>query len=250
MRGIELLHPQMRAKAEELQALCKARNLPLLITETWRTMAEQDALYAQGRTKPGSIVINCKGSDYQSPHQWGCAFDFCKNIKGQEYSDIPFFKQVGALGKSIGLRWGGDFKSMVDMPHFQLNSLLLDSDFTTALKNKHGTPEKFKATWEAVIPAPSVPAPEPETTTPALDNDSASPARPQNEPDTWAAADIEWAINIGLLRGDGAGNFRLRDNVTRQELMVVAHRIVNIISVRSGVQLGAAANDIRKIISP
>jgi len=203
----------MRAKAEELQALCKAQNLPLLITETWRTMAEQDALYAQGRTKPGNIVTNCKGTDYQSPHQWGVAFDFCKNIKGQEYSDTAFFKTVGALGKSIGLRWGGDFQSMADMPHFQLNSLLLDTDFTTGLKNKYGTPEKFKATWETAAPPPQVTPPVPEK--PALDN----------TPSSWAAADIEWAINVGLLRGDGNGNYRLRDGVTREELMVVQHRV-------------------------
>jgi len=147
MRGIELLHPKMRAKAEELQALCKSQDLPLLITETWRTMTEQDALYAQGRTTPGNIVTKCKGSDYQSPHQWGVAFDFCKNIKGQEWSDTAFFKQIGALGKSIGLFWGGDFKSFVDMPHLELPEFL-PANSTATLKKQHGTPEKFKAAWD------------------------------------------------------------------------------------------------------
>ena len=147
MRGIELLHPKARALAEKLQALCKTNGIPLLITETWRSAAEQDALYAQGRTKPGSIVTHCTGKDYQSPHQWGVAFDFCKNIKGQEYSDTAFFNAVGSLGKSIGLFWGGDFKSFVDKPHFELLEFL-PSNSTAALKSKYGTPEKFKATWE------------------------------------------------------------------------------------------------------
>ena len=147
MRGIELLHPKMKAKAEELQAICKAQNLPLLITETWRTMDEQNALYAQGRTAPGSIITNCKGSDCQSPHQWGVAFDFCKNVKGQEWSDTAFFKQIGALGKSIGLFWGGDFKSFTDMPHLELPEFL-PANSTATLKKQHGSPEKFKATWE------------------------------------------------------------------------------------------------------
>src|SRR5690606_22511724 len=39
-----------------------------------RTWAEQDALYAQGRTKPGSIVTNAKGG--QSNHNFGIAMDF------------------------------------------------------------------------------------------------------------------------------------------------------------------------------
>ena len=30
----------------------------------------------RGRTKPGNIVTNAKGSSYRSQHQWGIAFDF------------------------------------------------------------------------------------------------------------------------------------------------------------------------------
>ena len=214
MRGIELLHPEMRVKAEELQTLCRIQGLALLITETWRTMAEQDALYAQGRTKPGSIVTNCKGSDYQSPHQWGVAFDFCKNIKGQEYSDTAFFRQVGALGKSIGLRWGGDFQKMVDMPHFQLNNLLLGSDFTTGLKNKYGTPEKYRTSWPADVVAPE---PEPTPAEPA-------PTPLDNTPGGHAAEAIEWAINNDLLRGNERGDFRLHALRNTQDIYVILHR--------------------------
>lgn len=147
MRGIEHLHPIVQIKARELQALCDSKGLKLLITETFRTTAEQDALYAQGRTSPGKIVTNCKGNGYQSPHQWGVAFDFCKNIKGQEYSDAAFFKTVGQLAKSIGLFWGGDFKSFVDTPHLELATEFLPNNSTATLKSKYGTPEKFKSTW-------------------------------------------------------------------------------------------------------
>lgn len=146
MRGIENLHPDAQAKAKQLQTLCDSKGIKLLITETFRTTAEQDALYAQGRTIPGKVVTNCKGSSYQSPHQWGVAFDFCKNLKGQEYTDTAFFRSVGSLARSIGLFWGGDFKSFVDTPHLELPEFL-PSNSTITLKTKYGTPDKFKATW-------------------------------------------------------------------------------------------------------
>ena len=152
MRGLQHLHPEARERAEELQLLCKKNNLPILITETLRTTAEQNELYAKGRTTPGKIVTHAKGDTYQSAHQWGVAFDFCKNIKGQEYSDTAFFKAIGTLGKAIGLFWGGDFKTFVDLPHFELPKYLPNNS-TSQLKNKYGTPSKFIAEWTLAQPA-------------------------------------------------------------------------------------------------
>jgi len=154
MRGIELLHTAVQAKARELQAICDARGLKLLITETWRTTAEQNALYAQGRTTPGRIVTNARGDSFQSPHQWGVAFDFCKNVRGQEFSDTAFFNNVGAIAKSIGLFWGGDFRSFIDRPHLE-HPEYLPSNSTATLRARWGTPERFRATWSAQDTNPS-----------------------------------------------------------------------------------------------
>ena len=146
MRGIHLLHPYVRAKAERLEALCAAHGLDMKITDTLRTAEEQDRLFAQGRTAPGSIVTNARGTDYRSPHQWGVAFDFCKNIRGQEYGDRAFFSQVGVLGKSLGLFWGGDFKGFADMPHFEEPIYVADNS-TNTLRSKYKTPERFFEAW-------------------------------------------------------------------------------------------------------
>lgn len=144
-RDIKQLHPRLQEKITELKALCKKEGLNIGIGECFRSVAEQDKLYAQGRTTPGSIVTNAKGSTYSSQHQWGIAFDFFKNVKGHEYDDIAFFNKVGALAKSIGLAWGGDWKNPVDKPHLYLGDW---GSTTTKLKNQYGTFEKFKATWE------------------------------------------------------------------------------------------------------
>lgn len=76
MRDIALCHPRMQKIAAQWITACKAEGINVAISETLRTAAEQDALYAKGRTKPGNIVTNAKGSSYRSQHQWGIAFDF------------------------------------------------------------------------------------------------------------------------------------------------------------------------------
>lgn len=144
-RDKTLLHPKLQLIAAEFENKCREAGLNVLITETFRTKAEQDALYAKGRTAPGSIVTNCKYP--MSPHCWGVAFDFCRNIKGKEYDDSDgFFKKCGEIGKALGLFWGGDFKSFVDKPHLELAELLPNNSVKT-LKAKYGTPENFIKAW-------------------------------------------------------------------------------------------------------
>ena len=62
MRDITLCHPRLQELAAQLINECAANGLKIKIGETLRTVEEQDALYAQGRTEPGSIVTNSPGS--------------------------------------------------------------------------------------------------------------------------------------------------------------------------------------------
>jgi len=92
----------------------------VLITDGYRSKAEQDALYAQGRTKPGKIVTNAKGG--QSNHNFGIAVDFClTNEKGTiaNYTVNSDWRRVAAIAKSKGFEWGGDWKGFVDNPHLE-----------------------------------------------------------------------------------------------------------------------------------
>lgn len=146
MTDINLLYGPLQEKLNHLKELCTLFGLPVKITDTRRDQAEQDALYAQGRTTPGSIVTNAKYPT--SAHNWGLAFDFCRNVPGKEYDDSDhFFKKVGILGKSIGLAWGGDWQSFVDKPHLEYAELLPSNSVAT-IRAKYGTPEVFMKTWE------------------------------------------------------------------------------------------------------
>ena len=149
MKDITELHPQLQVKIAELKLKCEKAGLKIGIGECLRTVAEQDALYAQGRTKPGSIVTNARGSTYSSQHQWGIAFDFYRNDgKGAFYDSDGFFTKVGALAKESGLGWGGDWKSPVDKPHVYLPQW---GKTTTELKAQYGVPERFIKTWDKTI---------------------------------------------------------------------------------------------------
>ena len=154
MRNIEDLHPELQEKIALLKSECKKKGITIGISECLRTVAEQDALYAKGRTKPGSIVTNCKGSTYSSMHQWGVAFDFYLIMdvdKDGKTSDDAFndstglFEKVGKIGQKIGLEWGGSWKSICDTPHFQLPDW---GSTASRLKSTYGTFEKFKNTWK------------------------------------------------------------------------------------------------------
>jgi len=153
MRDITLCHPRLQELAKKLVEECNQQGLKIKIGETLRTKAEQDALYAQGRTKPGSIVTNAPGKSYSSYHQWGTAFDFFRNDgKGAYYDNDGFFAKVGQIGVSIGLEWGGNWKSIQDRPHFQLPDW---GSSTSGIKKLFRTPEEFMKTWvQEAAPAP------------------------------------------------------------------------------------------------
>jgi len=127
---IELLHPKLRTEAREIYiAIYNALKgrAAVRFTHTLRTIAEQDALYAQGRTKPGKIVTNAKGG--KSYHNYGLAIDICLILDGKEASwditkdfdkdGISDWMEAVAIFKLRGWEWGGDFKSFKDAPHFQ-----------------------------------------------------------------------------------------------------------------------------------
>lgn len=147
MRDVSQLHPELQEKVHKLRVLCEKEGLELGIGECLRTVAEQNELYAQGRTKPGPIVTYAPGTSYSSQHQWGIAFDFFRNVPGHAYDSVRFFRRVAALAKSLGLAWGGDWDSPVDMPHLYLPNW---GDTPSPLKRQYGTPDNFMRTWRTV----------------------------------------------------------------------------------------------------
>ena len=140
-----MCHPQLQLLANKLVTECKKQGLIVKLGECFRSVAEQDALYAQGRTTKGSIVTNARGTSYSSMHQWGVAFDVIRNDGKGAYNDSDnWFSKVAKIGKSLGFEWGGDWTSPVDKPHFQLPQW---GSTPTKLKKLYGNVNNFKKTW-------------------------------------------------------------------------------------------------------
>lgn len=137
LERIALMHPLVRYNAgmayDEIcevltgKAICR-------FARTLSTFAEQDEIYAQGRTKPGPIVTNARGGE--SYHNYALAldvvllldkdnngtyetpsWDFAKDFDGDmipEWQEIDrIMKKYGFEGlyNKRGTRW--------DLPHFQ-----------------------------------------------------------------------------------------------------------------------------------
>lgn len=151
MRNVKDLHPELQRKAAQLVALCEQQGLAVKITDCVRTAEEQADCIRRGTS---SVRYP------HSHHNWGTAFDFCRNDGTGAYrNDDGFFQKVGSIGQSIGLEWGGSWTSPVDMPHFQLPDW---GTGTAELIRLYGTPDAFRQTWVATSQPEPKPAPEPE----------------------------------------------------------------------------------------
>ena len=135
-KNIKTLNPKLQPLARKLIEEATAQGIHVKIICGNRTYAEQDALYAQGRSKPGSIVTKAKGG--QSMHNVGCAFDIgIFSADGKKYYDESNdYERVGKIGESLGLTWGGGWK-FVDQPHFQLTEGRDLAELRSAFE-KHG----------------------------------------------------------------------------------------------------------------
>jgi peptidoglycan L-alanyl-D-glutamate endopeptidase CwlK len=138
-KAIATLLPEVQPLARALVQKAASVGITIKIISGLRTYAEQDALYAKGRTEPGAIVTKAKGG--YSNHNFGIAFDIGV-FEGNKYLDeSPKYKAVGALGVDLGLEWGGNWKTIVDQPHYQLRpewaKEMPEKQMLAELRNRH-----------------------------------------------------------------------------------------------------------------
>lgn len=132
----KLLHPVVRE--EVINLITKVEqgfppNIAVRIVQGLRTIAEQNALYAKGRTAPGAIVTNAKGGS--SYHNYGLAIDFAILIdkdgngtydelswdikKDNDKDGVADWLEVVKVFEAAGWEWGGKWSSIKDYPHLQ-----------------------------------------------------------------------------------------------------------------------------------
>ena len=115
------IYPVLADKIRDMAA--QLEPTVIRVTQGLRSWNEQEALYAQGRTSPGSIVTNCKGGD--SWHNFGLGVDCVPSVPGDSYipdwnSKHPTWQRMEDIGASLGLVVGANWRTFPDAPHFQL----------------------------------------------------------------------------------------------------------------------------------
>lgn len=126
--AIRTLDPKARGRFVKFSLLANATaatyGCQYVMVSGNRTWKEQDALYAQGRTSPGSIVTRARGG--QSDHNFGIAGDFGV-FRARVYLDESEPELAGKIHRACsvhavacGLEWGGSWKSIKDEPHYQI----------------------------------------------------------------------------------------------------------------------------------
>jgi peptidoglycan L-alanyl-D-glutamate endopeptidase CwlK len=113
------LDPSIQGMAQQVLVNAANEGIDLVVTQGLRDNALQAQLYAQGRTAPGAIVTNAPpGSSW---HNFGLAFDVAvlKDGKATWPENEALWQRIGAIGKAVGLEWGGDFHTINDRPHFE-----------------------------------------------------------------------------------------------------------------------------------
>ena len=125
------VHPRLIAAAKRILYAMAELGHPMVVTDGLRSLEQQAFLYAQGRTKPGKVVTNADGVRAKSNHQakddgLGYAIDCAFLVNGRpSWDDAHPWRLYGEAAKSQGLRWGGEFKTIVDRPHIELPEALV-----------------------------------------------------------------------------------------------------------------------------
>lgn len=126
-------HPELVKRVTAFLIACSRQGLALRVTESRRSAERQAWLYSIGRTKShpqtGSEKTVTNAAAGKSNHETGRAIDVAPmrpsklgtpDFAPQTWYDTPFWPQIASIGKQCGLVWGGDFRMIHDLPHFEL----------------------------------------------------------------------------------------------------------------------------------
>jgi peptidoglycan L-alanyl-D-glutamate endopeptidase CwlK len=146
--------PTLADKIRSMADTLANEGIYIRVVQGLRTIEQQEALYAQGRTAPGSIVTNCRGG--QSYHNYGLAVDCVPSSQGTHAPFAPDWnpthsdwKRMISVGTSLGLDSGSTWRTFKDFPHFQLTGEFPEGEPTQEVYELYAQ-GSFQAVWDVV----------------------------------------------------------------------------------------------------
>lgn len=112
---LQEVHPEL---ARRIRRLADMLGFQIRVTQGLRTWAQQDALYAQGRTELGKVVTNAQAG--HSMHNFGLAVDLVPIENGVPIWDDKDeqWREMLAKAPVVGLAEGAQWRTFPDEPHF------------------------------------------------------------------------------------------------------------------------------------
>lgn len=110
------VHPDLQRLVRRAGELCDAEGLDFIVTDGCRTIDQQKAFVAAG-----------KSQTMHSRHLGGFAIDFVARVQGRVTYDVEQMTEIAKRFKEaadelqIPIEWGGDWHSFKDTPHIQLS---------------------------------------------------------------------------------------------------------------------------------
>lgn len=119
-RDTSKLSPAMQKYAFDFMKACKDEKLDIVIICTDRNEADQEAAFASGHSK-AHFGQSAHNSVLANGNPASEAFDIGVIRNGKYIGDDAdgSYSAAGAIGKSLGLVWAGDWKSFKELAHFQ-----------------------------------------------------------------------------------------------------------------------------------
>lgn len=114
--NLEGVHPDLVAVCEKAVELSEDFDIDFIVTDGCRTLEEQKDFVAAGKSRT-----------MHSRHLGGFAVDVVALSNGRVSYDKEQMRKVSecfkraALKLRIPIKWGGDWKTFVDTPHFELD---------------------------------------------------------------------------------------------------------------------------------
>lgn len=111
-----------RLRLPEVLAELRSRGWRPDVAYTWRGLTTQDALLAKGQS-------TLRFSLHNTVDAGGRPAALAADVFDQRYvwgdKSRPFFAELGEVGKSLGLEWGGDWAGFPDPGHVQVAGVSL-----------------------------------------------------------------------------------------------------------------------------